>query len=125
MLTRLGKILLKEGAKPGSTAQKIAEETGMSYRWVMKHLPNNFKDSAQSEKTHSTVRHAAGRNCKCGIISIELEDPPSDAVAIKAYGNTNFVNIMAKKPLYEQLEKKAKNRGQQRTSSYITQYSYF
>lgn len=65
------------------------------------------------------------KNCKCGIISIELEDPPSDAVAIKAYGNTNFVNIMAKKPLYEQLEKKAKNRGQQRTSSYITQYSYF
>jgi hypothetical protein len=108
LLTRLGEILLKEGAKPGSIAQKIAKETGMSYRWVMKYLPDNFKDSAQSERDNSATHHAAGRNCKRSVISIELEEPPRDAVAIKAYRNTDFVNTMVTKSLYEQLKEKAK-----------------
>ena len=39
---------------------------------------------------------------------IKLEEPPEGILAIKAYGNTNFVNIMLEKQLYKQLEEKAK-----------------
>jgi hypothetical protein len=36
-------------------------------------------------------------------VSFELEEPPQGAVAIKAYGNTNFVNIMLERKFYKQL----------------------
>ena len=64
LLKRLGEIYLNEGVKPGKIAYKIAEETGMSYRWVMKYLPDRFKDSAQSERASSAARCAAGENPK-------------------------------------------------------------
>ena len=42
------------------------------------------------------------------MVSFELEEPPQGAVAIKAYGNTNFVNIMLERKFYKQLEETAK-----------------
>jgi len=38
----------------------------------------------------------------------KLLDPPEEALSIRAYANTEFVNIILKKPLYEKLEEKAK-----------------
>ncbi|MDI6847891.1 MAG: hypothetical protein QMD23_07205, partial [Candidatus Bathyarchaeia archaeon] len=38
MLERLGEIYLREGLEPGKMVYKIAEETGMSYRWVTRYL---------------------------------------------------------------------------------------
>ena len=55
LLERLGEIYLNEGVKPGKISHKIMEETGMSYRWVMKYLPGRFKDDAQSERASSTL----------------------------------------------------------------------
>lgn len=43
MLERLGRIYLGQGERPGKLAYRIAVETGMSYRWVMKYLPNDMK----------------------------------------------------------------------------------
>lgn len=37
----------------GWTPQQIAEATGMSYAWVMKYLPDEFKDE---EKAHTCRR---------------------------------------------------------------------
>ena len=99
LLGRLGEIYLSEGVEPGRIAHKIEEETGMSYTWVMKYLPEKFKDSLQSERAGAATRRVAG---------INLLDPPEDVLTIKTYGNTDFVNIVVKKPLYEQLEEKAK-----------------
>jgi len=63
LLGRLGEIYLKEGVEPGKIAYKIAEKTGMSHRWVVKYLPNKFKDNLQSEKrTSSVARRATGEN---------------------------------------------------------------
>jgi hypothetical protein len=42
------------------------------------------------------------------MVGIKLEEPPKGAVAIKAYGNANFVNIMLEKQFYRQLEETAK-----------------
>lgn len=44
MLGKLGKICLSEGLKLGKIAYKVAEETGMSYWWVMKYLPDKLKE---------------------------------------------------------------------------------
>ena len=44
VLGKLGEIYLSEGLKPGKIAYKIAEETGMSYRWVMQYLPDKLKE---------------------------------------------------------------------------------
>jgi hypothetical protein len=107
LLNRLGEIYLNEGVEPGKIAYKIAEETGMSHRWVVKYLPNKFKDSLQSERAGSAARRATGEDPKRRAISFELEEPPKGAVAIKAYGNTNFVNVMLEKQFYKQLEEKA------------------
>lgn len=44
VLGKLGEIYLGEGLKSGRIAYKIAEETGMSYRWVMQYLPDKLKE---------------------------------------------------------------------------------
>ena len=109
LLGRLGEIHLNEGIEPGKIAYKVAEETGMSYRWVAKYLPEKFKESSQSERRAGLVaRRATEEDPKRRVISFELEEPPKGTVMIKVYTNTNFVNVMLEKKFYEQLEEKAK-----------------
>jgi hypothetical protein len=105
LLDRLGEILLSEGIENGKIAYKIAEETGMSYQWVMKYLPERFKDHLQSERAKLALRHRAIVN---KLHPRKLLDPPEDVLSIKAYANTEFVNIVMKKVLYEKVEEKAK-----------------
>ena len=108
MLGRLGEIYLNEGVEPGKIAYKITEKTGMSYQWVTKYLPDKFKDPPQSERAKSALRRRAGEPERRARFSFEFEEPPKGVVAIKAYGNTNFVNIILEKQFYEQLEETAK-----------------
>lgn len=103
LLGRLGEIYFSEGIENGRLAYEIAKETGMSYQWVMKYLPDRFKDYLQSERAKPALRRGAGMS--------KLPDTPKDMLSIKTYGNTDLVNIMVKKPLYKQLEKKAKKLG--------------
>jgi hypothetical protein len=107
MLGRLGEIYLNEGVEQGKIAYKIAEKTGMTCRWVTKYLPDKFKDPLQSKRASSAERRSAGEDPKRRV-SFELEEPPKGAVAVKAYGNTNFVNIMLERKFYKQLEETAK-----------------
>ena len=72
----------------------------MSYQWVMKYLPDRFKHHLQSERAKPALRRRAKIS--------KLLDPPEEVLSIRAYANTEFVNIMIKKPLYEKLQEKAK-----------------
>jgi len=115
LLGRLGGIYLKDGVEPKRIAEKIMEKTGMSYRWVMKYLPDKYKAEPEKGKrskplnlTNVKVAHRATRgDPERRAISIELEEPPKGAIAVKAYGNTNFVNVMLEKKFYRQLEETA------------------
>jgi hypothetical protein len=108
LLAKLGEIYLNDGVEPGRIAYKIAEETGMSYTWVTRYLPDKFKNCVQSERrAGAVIRRRTGEDPKRCVISFELEEPPQGAVAIKAYGNTNFVNIMLEKQFYRKLEETA------------------
>ena len=105
MLGRLGEIYLNEGVEPGKIAYKIVEKTGMSYTWVMKYLPEKFKDSTQAERRSGSVtRRVTGEDPERRMISFKLEEPPQGVVVVKAYGNTNFVNIMLERRFYKRLE---------------------
>jgi len=103
MLDKLGCILLEEGLKLGEIAEKIAEDTGMSYRWVVKYLPDKYKDPRQSQRrshASSDAHHATG-------LLAEVLEPPKrkDALKISKYGNTDFVLLMLDKTFYSEFEK--------------------
>ena len=100
LLGKLGEIYRSEGIDNGRIAYKIAEETGLSYQWAVKYLPDRFKDCLQSEKAKRALHHRAGIN--------KLLGPPKEMLSIRTYANTEFVNIIMKKPLYEKVEEKAK-----------------
>jgi len=74
----------------------------------MKYLPSKFKDGIQSERASAATRRVAVKNSNHRMFSFELEDLPKDVVIIKAYGNTDFVNVMLKKQFYMELEEKSK-----------------
>lgn len=101
LLERLGEIHLSEGVEPGRIAHRIADETGMSYTWVMKYLPYRFKDSAQSERRTGLVTHRITR-----ILDEFLRPPKREgALKIKNYANTNFVSLILEKGFYEEFER--------------------
>ena len=114
MLSRLGEIYMKEGVEPGEIAHKIAEKTGMSYTWVMKYLPDKYrerpglggpKDWGNVDKRKVTRRATEFLD--------ELLRPPQreGALEIKKYANTHFVNVIVEKPFYEEFEKTSSKLG--------------
>ena len=113
LLAKLGEILLNEGVGPRRIAYKMSDETGMSYQWVMKHLPERFKNPPQSERAKSALRCRAGEDPSVRKLLKELLTPPQrkGALEIKKYANTHFVNVVVEKPFYEEFEKTSSKLG--------------
>jgi hypothetical protein len=117
ILQELGEIYVKEGVKSGTVlARKIFEESGMSYRWVMKYLPEKFKDGTKSERRSGSVTcRVTGKDAKQHEETKEIAEltapPEKQFLTVKKYANTHFVNVMVKKPFYTKLEKAAEELG--------------
>lgn len=103
MLDQLGSILFQEGFKPGEIADNITEVTGMSYRWVVKYLPDKYKDSTQSNRRKGAVSdaHRATR------FLAEVIDPPktTQGLKISKYSNSDFVLFMLNRSFFSEFEK--------------------
>jgi len=99
-LSRLGEIYLNEGKEVGKLVYELAHQTGMSYRWVAKYLPDRFKDPMQSNRRKSSVAQHATE-------SLVYEEPPEGALEVKTYRNTDFVSIVLCKSFFVKLDKKA------------------
>jgi ParB-like chromosome segregation protein Spo0J len=99
LLSHLAKIFVGEGTEKGHLGYEIAEATGMSYQWVMKYLPEQFKDELQSDRAKSAPHRRA--------INFKLREPPKGAITVLSYKNTEFVNIVVEKSIYEKLAEKA------------------
>jgi hypothetical protein len=110
-LNELGEIFLNQGLEPGRIAYEIASETGMSYRWVTKYLPDKFKDSLQSEKKRYKSVRLKRSVALCASKVGEFLDPPEGFLDFTTYRNTDFVNIRMKKCHYDKLKKKAESLG--------------
>jgi len=102
LLGRLAEIYFSEGIENGKIAYKIAEKTGMSYQWVIKYLPDKFKDRMQSERARFS-QPAIQRRATAKFLK-----PHGEVLTVKNYANTEFVNLIMKKSLYQKLEEKAK-----------------
>jgi hypothetical protein len=100
LLNELGSLLQRQGIPPGRIGRSIAEETGMSYRWVMKYLSRKFKDDLQSRRASVAARYAAE------IYDNSYSLPKKDTwIEIKRYVNTKFVVVTIEKKFYAEFEK--------------------
>jgi len=115
LLRELGEIHRKEGVSPGKVARLIAEETGMSYRWVMKYLPGDMKErpgvggprcsskSFESEESSNGIEVASYATGNHTLIPASLPK----IVEVKGYTNTDFVNIIMDRSYYSKIERLA------------------
>ena len=103
-LQKLGRICLERGVSKGELITEISNKTGMSYRWVMKYIPNELKlrpglggpKKANEVYENQVARHATNEE--------QLLVEPSERVAkLAMYSNTNFATIMVEKQFYLKL----------------------
>ena len=121
-LARLGRIYLEAGERPGKLAYRIAEETGMSYRWVMKYLPGDLKarpglggptilngQNLYKRKRENNVCKVA----RSATIDFEklVSKPEGKKLIIRTYTNANFVNLVLEKRMYQDFERVAESLG--------------
>jgi hypothetical protein len=106
ILKNLAKIFLKEGEKLGRIPHRISEETGMSYRWVMKYLPSHLKHKGNFPGPSKLRWIDEPTRARRPILSLDklVSQPIQNYVVVKSYTNTNFVNFTLEKQLYERLE---------------------
>jgi hypothetical protein len=104
LLSRLGDIYLREGIAVGKIAYELAYNTGMSYRWVAKYLPDRFKDSLHASAPKKRKKNTISCLTKK---TLTLRKPPNNTLKITSYSNTSFVNFVMKKSLFNILENKA------------------
>lgn len=108
ILRTMSEILLKENIEPGEIAKKIAEETGMSYRWVTKYLPREYKDDAQSERASSDAQRKPAPQI---WLTKLLERPQTTLVRTNRYVNSEWSIYSVKHDLDEKIEVVAKTLG--------------
>ncbi len=120
ILQRLGEIYLNEGVKRGTEiAYKISDDTGMSYRWVMKYLPDKFKERPGIGGPRSFVSAKLDeRLCLSKVarratlrLNILREEPKEKVLRMIRYTNTNFVQILLDSNFFLEIEKVAENLG--------------
>jgi len=120
MLERLGEVYFDEGIEPGKIAYEIAEETGMSYRWVMTYLPDKYKarpglggPSKVLSLYKSNERPQKSKDARYATLEHELSlsNPQQKILTVKNYANTKFVNIVLEKRFYTKVEKIAEKLG--------------
>lgn len=131
MLAQLGEIYLKEGVVPGEIACRIAEETGMSYRWVMKYMPARYKARAgvggpsrslsfyESKVDYvldvyksKSVTHKSKVACFATQEYEQLLSEPKERILkVRNYTNTDFVNFVMKRQFYAKLDENAEKLG--------------
>jgi len=129
-LSELGKILEREGVE--KIGMKIAEETGLPYRTIMRHLPDKFKNKAQAQRA-SHPRLQNGNRLKIEKPSAESlvespaktkssklptqpaneileykltsEEKPRPRITVQKYSNQPWKAIIVPKDFLSKLEK--------------------
>lgn len=105
ILENLGRIYLKKGLNHSQLAKRISEKTGMTYRWVMKYLPDYLKmrpglGGPKKLKYGKIVKDAALIADKYEL----LKKSQKKVVNIVNYSNTNFATIILDKKFYLKLK---------------------
>jgi len=110
ILRDLGRLYLKQGLKPSKLAMEISRKTGLTYRWVMKYIPSDFKmrPGLGGPKTRPKL---CGN--KRALLTTEeekqelLHEPPEKVASITNYSNTEFATIILNRRFYLKLKEAA------------------
>ncbi|MEM3702828.1 MAG: hypothetical protein QXX79_00175 [Candidatus Bathyarchaeia archaeon] len=118
MLRELGELYVESGIKPGAKlANKISEKTGMSYRWVMKYLPESLKErpGIGGPTPRFGLAKARNDNAVAHRATFQMEfllfKPTERILTVKKYANVNFVQVMLDKRFYANIERVAEHLG--------------
>jgi hypothetical protein len=113
MLRQLARLNLAQGVTLNKLAKVISEKTGMSYRWVMKYIPNEFKARAglggpkKFQGPNETTLFF--NNVSYPANEFELfSRSRAQIVQLSYYSNTNFATVLLEKEFYLKLAKAAK-----------------
>jgi len=114
ILADLGEIYLRKGVKPGKIAHEIAKKTGMSYRWVMKYLPDKFKErpgigGPSRAWNLYDYQDNVDKSKVAWFATSESMHKKKDVVLIKNYINRDFVAILLSKHVYAKYEEIAED----------------
>ncbi len=107
ILEELGQVYLEQGVPRSELIKKIVQQTGMSYRWVMKYAPNDLKmkpgiGGPRSQKRDSE-RNVAWRATEDALLS----EPTQRVANLLSYSNTDFATILLEKQFYSKLKQVA------------------
>ena len=119
LVGELASIFLAEGCKPGQVAYKVAEKTGMSYRWVMTYTPNRLKQfpgrggpSKKQSYDATSEKTAYGRVAEpATLFSSICSNSGEDILTINSYANTEFVTMLLDKRIYTRIHNASLNLG--------------
>ncbi|MEM1538946.1 MAG: hypothetical protein QXW82_03800 [Candidatus Bathyarchaeia archaeon] len=118
MLRELGELYVKAGVRRGTMlANKISERTGMSYRWVMKYLPDDLKERPGVGGPSSRFTLEKLRDCNPVAqratfpLDFLLLKSKKRVLTVKKYANVNFVQVMLDKRFFINIEKVAEGLG--------------
>ena len=113
MLQELADICIQKGTKPQMLAKTISELTGMSYRWVMEYLPNDYKTRPglggpvpmlNLYKSNENIYKSKVATYATFQIAISRLNTDERILSVKNYSNTNFVHIIIESRYYAKIE---------------------
>jgi hypothetical protein len=112
ILRNLGRLYLKQGLHPNQLAKEISQKTGMSYRWVMKYIPDNLKmrPGLGGPKKLKNL-YPSIYTSKVAVLATEeyklLGEPREKVANLASYSNTKFATIILDKRFYLRLKEAA------------------
>lgn len=113
MLEELAEMYIQKGVRRERLAYEISDRTGMSYRWVMQYLPDNYKirpglggpkltfDVYNSKEELYKSKVAESATLQIAISTTEVKER---ILSVKNYSNTNFVHIIMENRYYMKLK---------------------
>lgn len=115
LLDKLGEIYLRDGIEPGKIAHCLVHDTGMSFRWVMKYLPDKYKKrpgiGGPTTKTEFEIDDSKYLKHIVDVSELLYKNSSNEILSIKEYVNTNFVGITLEKNVFSKFNKIAERMG--------------
>lgn len=112
LLAKLGRLYLDQGVHQSELAERISMKTGMSYRWVMKYIPDGFKVRPGLGGPKKLEELDISRVARLTTDEYTLFLEPEKRVAnLSNYSNTKFATIIVEKQFYLKLKEAAAELG--------------
>ena len=112
MLDDLGQVYFEQGILHQQLVKTIVQNTGMSYRWVMKYASSSLKirpGLGGPKSQEITYKNEVA--CRATSEDQLLSEPTERIANSTNYSNTNFATILVEKQFYFKLKEAARELG--------------